>query len=100
MILRIAEEFEKKITDGSKKTTIRRGKRDATPGESFRIENPATDYEYASRIRRVTYKKAGDLTRQDAIKDGFSSKDALLKKLQEFYPDLSDNEVVTIVEFK
>jgi len=53
------------------------------------------------RIVKVTHKKVSELTDEDAIKDGFSSRRELLKELKKVYGRrLSGDEEVTVIEFE
>lgn len=51
-------------------------------------------------IERVYHKKVKELTDQDAIKDGFRSCRELLEELKRVYPDITEDDWVTIIEFK
>ncbi len=51
-------------------------------------------------IERVYHKKVKELTDQDALKDGFSSREELIEELKKVYPDITEDDWVTIIEFK
>ena len=51
-------------------------------------------------ITKVVYKKVKELTEEDAIKDGFNNLSELLEELKKVYPNISNDDWVTIIEFK
>lgn len=51
-------------------------------------------------VTKVVYKRVKELTNEDAIKDGFNNLNELLNELKSVYPKLSNNDWVTIIEFK
>jgi len=53
-----------------------------------------------ARIKQVTYKKVGELTEADAVRDGFNSLSELLKALKDTYGDISPDSEVTIIELE
>jgi hypothetical protein len=83
------------LFNGEKTTTVRRG-----------IVTPRYDVVYiesngkihgTARVKYVRYTKLGELTNDDAVKDGFSSKEELINALKEIYPDIGKDEWVTII---
>ena len=75
--LMVKGKYVEKILSGEKKATIRLG-----------IVKP----KYHKRVR--------DLTDNDALKDGFSSRKELLKELRKNYDELNPDDYVTIIEFE
>lgn len=53
-----------------------------------------------ARITSVTYKKVGELTEEDARRDGFNSLAELYKALKETYGNVRPDMDVTIIELK
>ncbi len=51
------------------------------------------------RVRNVYYKRVKDLTDEDAVKDGFRSREELIKALRKTYGDVKPDDYVTIIEF-
>jgi hypothetical protein len=83
------------LFSGEKTTTVRRG-----------IVMPRYDIVYiesdgriygTARVKYVRYTKLSELTNEDAVKDGFNSKEELLQALREIYPDIGKDEWVTII---
>jgi len=93
------EVYIKKILEGKKVTTIRKGIRDFKVGEKILITSQDRIYAEAEIIE-VKYLKVSDLTDEDALKDGFSSKDELFKALKKYYSSIKSNDTITIIGFK
>lgn len=53
-----------------------------------------------ARIARVYHKRIGELSDDDAVKDGFKSREELINELRRIYEKVSDNDWVTLIEFK
>lgn len=53
-----------------------------------------------ARITRVYHKRIGELSDDDAVKDGFKSREELINELRRIYEKVSDNDWVTLIEFK
>jgi len=98
-ILDFDEVYIKKILEGKKVTTIRKGIRDFKVGEKILITSQDRIYAEAEIIE-VKYLKVSDLTDEDALKDGFSSKDELFKALEKYYSSIKSNDTITIIGFK
>jgi hypothetical protein len=97
--LKLADHLFHTIDSGWKTATIRSGKRDILPGP-LRFE--ATDGTVPSRdvtVRRVSYAFVRDLTDGDIFQDGASTRESLISGLKHFYPDLTNDSLVTIVAF-
>ncbi|WP_252900549.1 ASCH domain-containing protein [Vulcanisaeta sp. JCM 14467] len=50
-----------------------------------------------ARIVNVLYKRISELTDEDAVIDGFTSREALIDELKKIYGDISSNDWVTIL---
>ncbi|WP_048151437.1 ASCH domain-containing protein [Palaeococcus ferrophilus] len=89
--------YREAILSGRKRATVRAGKVNLREGDEVFIH--AGGYVLGrARIRRVERKSIEELTEEDAIKDGFSSREELLRALREHYPNLRGE--VTVVEFE
>ncbi len=51
-------------------------------------------------VSNVVYKRVKELTDEDAVKDGFKSKEELVRELRKMYGDVSPDDYVTIIEFE
>ncbi len=98
--LEISGEYKDKLLRGEKKATIRVGHvRGARPGKVVFLH--CGGYVYGKvRITDVRTKKVSELTDRDAKLDGFENREELIKALKEHYPDLKDDDIVTIIEFE
>ncbi|MEM0377145.1 MAG: ASCH domain-containing protein [Thermofilum sp.] len=93
--LNFKRKYLERVLRGEKTTTIRRG-----------IVTPSKDHVYLAcdgkvlgeaRISSLRFVKIKDLTDADAKRDGFESRDELLKALREIYPDISQEDWVTVI---
>lgn len=51
------------------------------------------------RITKVTHKKVVDLTKEDALKDGFRNLKELIKELKKVYGSIKPDDLITVIEF-
>jgi len=96
--LMVKGKYVEKILSGEKKATIRLGIVKPKYDEVF-IHGGGRPVALA-KIVKVSHKRVKDLTDNDALKDGFSSKRELLKELKKNYDELNPNDYVTIIEFE
>ncbi len=97
--LMIKGRFAKLILNGRKKATIRLGY--VIPKSNEIIIHAGGRPIARAVIRNVVYKKVRELTREDAVKDGYNSLEELLRDLEEVYETkLSGDEIVSIIEFE
>lgn len=96
--LNFKKKYLERVLRGEKTTTIRRG-----------IVTPSKDHVYLTcdgqvlgeaRISSLRFVKIRDLTDADAKRDGFESRDELLKALREIYPDISQEDWVTVISLE
>jgi len=96
--LMIRGKYAKKILEGIKRTTIRRGI--VRPRYDEVIIHSGGRPICRAKIIRVDHKKLKDLTDYDAVKDGFGDLLELLEELDRLYGEINPNEWITIIEFK
>ena len=114
--MKMANSFFADIESGQKTATIRKGRRDIklAPME-FESTDPigidsGTAEEGKARtellfktatveISQITYKKFANLTQEDAQIDNYPDVASLKQVMLGFYPDLTDNDEVTIVRW-
>jgi hypothetical protein len=96
--LALAEEFFNYVEENKKIVTIRRGKRDILPGKLL-FTSTNSDRTIEVEVERVTYTYFYNLTEDDALNEGASSLDELIKGLKLFYPEIDDFDIITIIEF-
>jgi hypothetical protein len=93
----LSGEFLAAVLKGRKVSTVRRGRRFYPLGEgTLRIG----DRDVAVTVTRIRHCCVHDLTEEDARRDGFASVSELRTTLERFYPDLSADEEMTLVEFE
>jgi len=93
------EPYIKKILEGKKVTTIRKGIRNFKIGERVLITSQNRIYAEAE-ITGLKYARISELTEKDAVKDGFLTKKELLKALKKYYGQIKSNDTITIIYFK
>lgn len=96
--LMVKGEFVKDILSGRKKATIRLGKVKLKYNEL--IVHGGGRPVAKVRVTGVRYKRVSELTDEDAVKDGFRSREELLEALRRMYGDFSEDDYVTIIEFE
>ena len=84
-----------------KKTTTIRLKTDLQPGELVEIVDDRGSRVCYAYVEDVVEKRLEDLTDEDAVRDGFSSKEQLLSFLGRVYEEkLRSSEKVFVIRFK
>jgi hypothetical protein len=96
MRLPLKSEFIPLVRAGAKRSTVRAGQRRINPGPA---EIVSGNVRIPVRVTHVEYKTFGDLTHADAVADGFSSRDDLHRALRVFYPELDENDSVSVIHF-
>lgn len=96
--LMLKGEYADKLLSGEKKTTIRLGI--VRPKYEEVIVHGHGRPLAKVRIKSVTVKKAGELTDEDARRDGFRSREELLEALRRVYGDFTPDTPVTIMELE
>ncbi len=87
------------ILTGEKTTTVRKGIRRYAVGE--RVQLVASNKPFATaEVVSVEVKRLSEIDKRDARRDGFASKEALLRDLRKIYGKLHDEEFVTIIHFR
>ncbi len=94
----IRKEYIEKLLSGKKATTIRIGK--YVPLYREVIIHSGGRPCCLAEITFVKYKKISDLTDEDAIRDGFPGRTALLNELRKIYGYIKGKDLVTILGLK
>lgn len=97
--LNFSEEFAEKILDGEKIATLRLGIKDYKAGESVIVKAGDKNLGIA-RISAVRMIKFKDLSKKDAIMDGFGSVEELKKTLEKFYGKIDPEDIFTQIIFE
>jgi hypothetical protein len=96
--LMLKQKYADKLLEGKKKATIRLG--------VVRVKYPELIVHSGGKpiakvkVKSIKIKKVKELTDDDAIKDGFSTRDELLDELRHVYGRFSPDDPVTIIEFE
>jgi hypothetical protein len=91
------------LNDGSKTQTIRfpRKKRDIKVGDKLYIwwKSRTKEREKLGEgiCTKAVFKKAGELTNEDAIKDGFLDLQSMRWTLSELHPDITEYTLVNVI---
>jgi ASC-1-like (ASCH) protein len=85
------------VEAGRKMTTVRKGTRSYELGPAVLTSDSR---KLPILVSDVNYKKFGDLSTKDAVRDGFESLEDLQVALKEHYPGLQATDPVSIVEFE
>ena len=96
--LMIKSKFAKDILTGKKKATIRLGRVKVRSNE-FLIHSGGRIIARA-KLKNIRYKKVKELSDEDAKLDGLNSREELIDELRNYYGDLKDDDIVTIIEFE
>jgi hypothetical protein len=95
-VIPISSEFVPPILAGTKVSTIRSGVREYPVGPAIMQSRVG---QIPIHITAIVHKKLGELQEDDARRDGFSSLASLKSSLHRFYPSLSNEDLVTVIEF-
>lgn len=94
------DKFVPLILNGTKTSTWRRGNKTQKYKLNDIINLTSSDIPFGTaRVVQVLVTSCNHITKQDAISDGFESITNMLDTLRDIYPDLQDNEPMTIIHF-
>ncbi len=96
--LMVKGKYVKDLLNGRKKATIRKGI--VKPKYHEIIIHGGGKPVAKARIKSITYKRLSELTDQDAVLDGFTSREELVRELEKVYGKLDPNEWVSIIELE
>ena len=96
--LMMRKEYAEMLLNGTKRATIRLGK--VIPKYYEIIVHSGGRPICKATITGVTYKKVSELSDEDARKDGFQSREELIRELKKVYGKLREVDTVTIIELK
>lgn len=86
------------VREGRKKSITRLGRLDMTVGSGLVLYGG--DEELAVHLTKVTRKLVKELTKEDAQLDGSKTREEMIDDLKEQYPFLSEDDEVTVIEFR
>ncbi len=96
--LMVRGEYARLLLRGEKRATIRLGK--VVPRYDEVIIHSWGRPIAKAKIGRVYYKRVRELGDKEARLDGFRSREELLRELKRVYGDISDDDLVTIIELE
>jgi len=96
--LNFKKEYKEILLSGRKMTTIRMST-DLKPGDIVELIAGGESCGYA-KVKSITKKRVSELSRKDAIKDGFKSVKELFKTLKKYYNELTPDSYVYIISFE
>ncbi len=96
--LRFKKEYIKKILDGEKTTTIRKGILSPSRNIVYLKSNGKIYGKLA--LKSVRYTKVANLKESDAKADGFKNLKELKNVLNDIYPGIKENDWITIIKFQ
>ncbi len=98
--LKLANDLFPGLRDGSKRITIRTGRRDIVLGLlAFEPVNEDDGPPHVVNVTSVRYTLMHYITDAEAQADGAADWRSLLTAMHRFYPDITETSVVTVIEF-
>jgi Uncharacterized conserved protein len=92
----LSPKYLKALYEGKKRSTIRPGA--LRVADKVYIHSKGRIVAIA-HVEQVQYKRVKELTEEDAVLDGFQTRDELIAYLKRRYPGLKDDAIVTIIRF-
>jgi hypothetical protein len=99
-VLLIDEKYLSKILSGAKTTTIRTNVRIFPPACRITLRSTSSTKSILIAVKGTKVVLFKDLTNEDARKDGFPTKAILKKEMLSHYPGLTDESIVTVIDFE
>lgn len=96
--LKLADDLFVSLFEGSKRATVRAGKREIAKG-SLAFEAASGGWGVIVNVTDVRHKKLSQLTEQEAAAEGAESAAHLANALKRFYPNLTPDSDITVVLF-
>jgi hypothetical protein len=97
--IEVAPEWHENVEKNIKKITIRLGKRDYKKERTI-LCCPKTSWCTQRNVTEVTHSTLKEVSDAVAQEDGFKDNADLKSKLNEYYPDVSDDSEMTIVRWE
>ncbi len=93
------EEYVGLILSGKKKSTVRKGIKSYEMGKVVYLTASSKPFAKA-KVTKAVVKRVKELSDEDAIKDGFKSKEELIEALRKIYGRIDESDLVTIIHFE
>ncbi len=99
-VMRLDEKYFEQVRSGMKTTTIRTKVRRFPPRCRLVLRSVSTGAEIHAIVLGTRVCSFGEITALEARRDGFRSKKSLRQDLIGFYPDLTNETIMTVIEFQ
>lgn len=98
--LRLSPRYVEAILTNRKRSTIREGVivLPSNGDITFRFSRTAPPLQ--ARVKGCSVKRVKDLSNQEIEMDGFNSRAELISELQRYYPQLSEESIITVICFE
>jgi hypothetical protein len=96
-VIRLKAQFLDLVRQGRKRSTVRLGKRHYELGRAALVGPQGTVFVQITKLRYVSL---SDLTDDDAIADGFTSRAELANTLRKIYGSLPPDAEMTVIHFE
>ena len=97
--IEIAPEWHENVNQEIKRITIRKGERNYAFGRTM-LCCPKTSWCVEREVVSVDIIPLREVKDEDVKADGFRNLDDLFSKLEEYYPDVSYDDLMTVVKWK
>lgn len=98
-VIKLSDDLFPALLDGRKRLTIRKGMRSYTLGDAVLEATHGTREPVPIFIYELSCSPLVDVTEDVLQEDGFKDWEDLAAGLREYYPDLKDADMVTLVRF-
>ncbi len=97
-VIRFKPEHLEKVLSGRKNVTVRLGLVRPRFGELLIVCN---DLVYGvAEVKRLDFMRLEELTDDIAKREGFKTREDLIRELKRLYPDAENRSIVTVIEFE
>lgn len=97
--LYFAKDYYKKLVNGKKRMTMRKGKVNLKEGEKVEVYCGGKRIGVA-KIIKIKAKEFCEISKEDILKDGFKSKRKLKKALRKHYKSVRSKDIFSLIEFE
>lgn len=97
--LKLANDLFIHLFDGTKRSTVRKGRRGIVPGSLALEAADGGGWGVVVNVTEVRHKKLSELTDEEAQSDNAASAKELAEAMKRFYPDITPDSDITIILF-
>jgi hypothetical protein len=99
MELRLSPRYLEAVVTARKHSTIRDGVLVFSPNCEVLLRFSRTAPPLVVRVTDYRVKRFGDLSQKEVDADGFAGRNELFVELRQYYPHISEESIVTVIEF-